>query len=141
MKKLLLFGLMVCSLLSCTCTDMDNGFEFYPSSLEFDSNGGVSVLSMKGNAASSTDFCGFYGVSENGVFHYCSTEEQVRQNRPDGSLISVSCHGLSVTVKAYENCLKEYVIEASSNDTGTPKEYYLQFTHGNAMATYIVKQK
>ena len=85
MKKLLLFGLMVCSLLSCTCTDMDNGFEFYPSSLEFDSNGGVSVLSMKGNAASSTDFCGFYGVSENGVFHYCSTEEQVRQNRPDGS--------------------------------------------------------
>lgn len=139
MRKIFLFGLMVCSLLSCTCTDMDNGFEFYPSSLEFDSNGGVSVLSMKGNAASSTDFCGFYGVSENGVFHYCSTEEQVRQNRPDGSLISVSCHGL--TVSASENGAKEYVVEASSNNTGSPKEYHILFSSGNRMVTYIVKQK
>lgn len=97
---------------------------------------------MKGNSASSTDFCGFYGVSENGIFHYCSTEEQVRQNSPDGSLLSVSCYGL--TVSASNNSgkdKKEYSIEASSNNTGTPKEYHLQFSHGNEMITYIVKQK
>ena len=115
---------------------------FSPSSLEFDSAGGVSVLSMKGNAASSTEFCGFYGVSENGIFRYCTTEEQVRQNSSDGSLISVSCYGLTVSISNNSDKEKnEYSIEASNNNTGTPKEYYLQFSHGNEMITYVVKQK
>lgn len=139
MKRIILFSVIVSFLLSCS---KDDSLVFSPSSIEFDSVGGVSVLSMKGNSASSTDFCGFYGVSENGIFHYCSTEEQVRQNSPDGSLLSVSCYGL--TVSASNNSgkdKKEYSIEASSNNTGTPKEYHLQFSHGNEMITYIVKQK
>ena len=139
MKRIMLFSLIISFLLSCS---KDDSLVFSPSSLEFDSAGGVSVLSMKGNAASSTEFCGFYGVSENGIFRYCTTEEQVRQNSSDGSLISVSCYGLTVSISNNSDKEKnEYSIEASNNNTGTPKEYCLQFSHGNEMITYIVKQK
>ena len=139
MTRIILFSVALSFLLSCS---KDENIVFSPSSIEFDSVGGVSVLSVKGNSASSTDFCGFYGVSENGIFHYCSTEEQVRQYSPDGSLISVSCFGL--TVSSSNNSSKDnkdYSIEASSNNTGKQKEYHLQFSHGNEMITYIVIQK
>ena len=139
MKRIILFSVISIFLLSCS---KDDSLMFSPSSIEFDSAGGVSVLSMKGNAASSTEFCGFYGVSENGIFRYCTTEEQVRQNSSDGSLISVSCYGLTVSISNNSDKeKKEYSIEASNNNTGTPKEYYLQFSHGNEMITYVVKQK